>query len=254
MSRAVQRVPMSLARALTASAIVSSALAGSGAAMPAPADATAHLTTVTPLVAPLESASAPAVRPPGPTQARVAPASAHAARTTSRRPCGPACQHGSDRADATARLGVAVCVNVDTVVSLRLGVSLGGHRGCRSTKPDKPMLPPKPPNVTPKPKPTPKPAPKPTLKPTPKPAPQPRPRPLPPPIRQVPPRPETPERTAQPVVEHRPSPSVTPTHRLRVPHAARPPARRRNPLTSVLVLVVLTTLIASAAGVAFAAR
>ncbi|WP_157529902.1 hypothetical protein [Microtetraspora niveoalba] len=55
------------------------------------------------------------------------------------------------------------------------------------------------------------------------------------------------------VVEHLPSPSPSATvGRGRVRRPADRPVRRRNPLATVLVMVVLTTVIASAAGLAFA--
>ncbi|QYC41290.1 hypothetical protein Nocox_18405 [Nonomuraea coxensis DSM 45129] len=49
-----------------------------------------------------------------------------------------------------------------------------------------------------------------------------------------------------------PAPALSPPARVR--QAAAPPARRRNPLGSVLVMVVLVTTIASTTAVAFGAR
>jgi hypothetical protein len=53
---------------------------------------------------------------------------------------------------------------------------------------------------------------------------------------------------------HRPSAPITaPPRRASVPKAAPVPPRRKNPLTTLMVLVVITAVIAAGAGVAFAA-
>ncbi|MEV0628838.1 hypothetical protein [Nonomuraea wenchangensis] len=58
--------------------------------------------------------------------------------------------------------------------------------------------------------------------------------------------------TPTPTPAATPAPSLTPPARVR--QAATPPARRKNPLGSVLVMVVLVTTIASTTAVAFGAR
>jgi hypothetical protein len=59
-------------------------------------------------------------------------------------------------------------------------------------------------------------------------------------------------RTSSATPSPSPSPSPTPPPPKIRGHLAEPPLKRPNPLKSPLVLVVLATVIASAAGIAFA--
>jgi outer membrane biosynthesis protein TonB len=156
--------------------------------------------------------------------------------------------------------GITVCLDVEVVVSLRVGISIGGYPPiCR-----RPAYPP--PAPAPVPTPTPTPTPSPTPPPTPSPAPtKAAPAPVPtrapsPPIRPAVPvvpasqRPPEAPRTAEPArppVEHRPTPSaVTPTALVRELRA-QAPHHRRSPMATVMVMVVLSLVIALAAGLAF---
>jgi hypothetical protein len=60
--------------------------------------------------------------------------------------------------------------------------------------------------------------------------------------------------TRTPPAPHRPSaPVAAPPRRASVSKATPAPRRRENPLTTLMVLVVITAVIAAGAGVAFAA-
>ncbi|WP_160330362.1 hypothetical protein [Sphaerimonospora mesophila] len=133
-------------------------------------------------------------------------------------------------------LDVVICVDLPPVVSLRL--RLGRHgRACEPPRP----------SPTPSPRPSPKPSP------VPKPSPSARPR-LPAPAQPERPRPvQTPAASPSPSPSPKPSPKQSPrvsAYRAPVRAAARP-ERRRNPLGTVLVMVVLSTMIAVAAAAAF---
>ncbi|WP_248962663.1 hypothetical protein [Sphaerisporangium perillae] len=144
--------------------------------------------------------------------------------------------------------GVALCLDVDVVVSLRVGITIGGPPICRH-----PAYPPKPVPV-----PTPSPPPTPTAPPSPSPTVS-RPASPAPPVAQGPARPQAAPRTAPPParptpppVEHRPTPpAVTPSAGVHALRADVPPPRRRNPLATVMVLVVLSLVVALVAGLAF---
>ncbi|WP_344936984.1 hypothetical protein [Sphaerisporangium flaviroseum] len=152
--------------------------------------------------------------------------------------------------------GITVCLDVEVVVSLRVGISIGGYPPiCR-----RPAYPPPAPAPVPTPTPTPTPPSSPSPAPT-KAAPAPAPTRAPsPPVRPAVPvvpaaqRPPEAPRTAEPArppVEHRPAPSaVTPTVLVRELRA-QAPHRRSSPMASVMVMVVLSLVIALAAGLAF---
>ncbi|GAA4558904.1 hypothetical protein [Planotetraspora kaengkrachanensis] len=132
-------------------------------------------------------------------------------------------------------LGVAVCVDLRTLVRLKveLGV-LAPPRCARAVPRPSPEPPP------------PRPSPSPTRRVTP-PAPA---RPAPPPVAPVA-RQRTPTPTPTPS-SPRPKPStVASAYPVRTPMAA-PARKHRNPLGTIMVLVIFSTVIATAAGVAFA--
>jgi outer membrane biosynthesis protein TonB len=143
------------------------------------------------------------------------------------------------------RLGDPTCVHVGVLNTVRVNVRLGSG-GCGRQAPPSPPRPPSPRPPTPKP-PAPRP-PSPPKPPRPAPADSARPAafsaarsPVPPRARAVPPA----ERPAPP--------SATPGRRAAMPRAATLPPRRKNPLSTLMVLVVITAVIAAGAGVAFAA-
>lgn len=117
---------------------------------------------------------------------------------------------------------VSVCVDVNVVTIVHVIVRVG----CDCAPPPPPVKPPPP-----------------------RPIPRPTPRPAPPrkarPVVAVHPRPPAPPVPSK-------TPSVAPrAHRALTPRAAVPP-RRKEPLATLMVLVVLTVVIAAGAGVAFA--
>ncbi|MCT9930825.1 hypothetical protein N5079_11405 [Planotetraspora sp. A-T 1434] len=138
-------------------------------------------------------------------------------------------------------LEITICVDLSTLVGVKAGIGIGARPcGCRPLcAPPKAVPPPK--AAPPKPHRPPR-APRPPQPVRPPAPPPPSARPAPP-VRHEP-RP--------PMEVHRPSPSIMPAHRLRAPQAAHPVRRRRNPLATVVVMVILSTMIAAAASVAFA--
>jgi hypothetical protein len=141
-------------------------------------------------------------------------------------------------------LGVAVCVDLDSVVRIKAGVGLGTYP-CASPE-VRPSPDPSPPAPRPKPTPTRRATPRPEPA-RPEPA---RPEPVrltppPPAVRALSPSPTPPSPTPKP-------PMFTEDHPPRDPMAA-PVRRRQNPLGSIMVLVIFSTMIATAAGVAFTA-
>jgi hypothetical protein len=167
----------------------------------------------------------------------------------------------ADRQSLAVAHGVTVCLDVDVVVSLRLGISLGGHPPICRRQANPPAAPA--PAPTPAPAPVPTPPAIPTVKPTPVPSATPSRRPAPSARPAVPgaplaqPRRSTPRTAPKPVpppVEHQPPPSAdSPTSRARQLRAEGPLSRRRNPLSTVMVLIVLSLVIALVASVAFGA-
>jgi hypothetical protein len=135
--------------------------------------------------------------------------------------------------------GIAVCVDLHTLVRLKAEVGILPQPPCA-----RPASQPSPHPPSPRPSPSPSPSPAPTRRVS-TPAP---PRPAPPPlpvVRQRPPTPKPPSPMPEPS-------AVASSYPLRTPLAA--PARRdRNPLGTIMVLVIFSTMIATAAGVAFAA-
>ncbi|MEZ0075725.1 hypothetical protein [Planotetraspora sp. GP83] len=140
-------------------------------------------------------------------------------------------------------LEITICVDLSTLVGVKAGIGIGAPPcGCRPLCAPPKAVPPPPEAAPPKPHRPPR-APRPPQPVRPPAPPPPSARPAPP-VRHEP-RP--------PVEVHRPSPSIMPAHRLRAPLAAQPVRRRRNPLATVVVMVILSTMIATAASVAFAA-
>ncbi|GII29000.1 hypothetical protein [Planotetraspora mira] len=135
-------------------------------------------------------------------------------------------------------LGIGVCVDLHTLVRLKAEVGILAQPPCARSEPQ-PSPDPPPPRPSPSPSPTRRvSAPAPALA-----------RPAPPPplpaVRQRTPTPKPPS--------PRPEPStVTSAYPVRTPLAA-PARRHRNPLGTIMVLVIFSTVIATAAGVAFAA-
>ncbi|MEU9883899.1 hypothetical protein [Sphaerisporangium sp. NPDC051011] len=182
---------------------------------------------------------------------------------------------------------ITVCLDVDVVVSLRVGLSIGGPPLCHRPPP-RPAPPPEPPPSSP---PTREPEPAPTLTPAPEPSrppaptePAPRPtstpRPAPsatptrapvppvvpsprPPVRPPlalpsvvrPPVRQVPEPTPAPSLPSaEPSPSaVTPSGQVRAARVHGRMPRRPEPLGTIMVVIVLSLIIALVAGAAFAA-
>jgi hypothetical protein len=153
-----------------------------------------------------------------------------------------------DTADSGAlslrvRLGCPLCVDLGVLHVVHVRVHIGPGRCDRPT-------PPKPPAPRP-------PAPKP---PSPKPPPRP-PRPAPtaparPPGHTAPVQVAPAHRAAPPATTRRRSPAppvASPSHRSSVRKAVTAPPRHKNPLSTLMVLVVITAVIAAGAGVAFAA-
>ena len=145
------------------------------------------------------------------------------------------------------RLGCPLCVDLGVlhIVHVRIHLGPGECDGPAPPKPPSPRPPsPKPPSPKPPPRP-PKPAPTAPARPPDRAAPV-----QAAPVRAAP----RAARTGPPAATRRPSPpSVTPSHRSSVPRAAVTPPRRKNPLATLMVLVVITAVIAAGAGVAFAA-
>ncbi|GAA1296645.1 hypothetical protein Psi02_13100 [Planotetraspora silvatica] len=132
-------------------------------------------------------------------------------------------------------LGIGVCVDLHALVRLKAEVGILAQPPCARSEPQ-PSPDPPPPRPSPSPSPTRRVS-------VPAPA-----RPVPPPLPVVRQRPPTPKPPSP-----RPEPStVASPYPVRTPMAA--PARpHRNPLGTIMVLVIFSTVIATAAGVAFAA-
>jgi hypothetical protein len=139
------------------------------------------------------------------------------------------------------RLGTPLCLDAGALNTVRVVLRAGPGECVRPAPPV-----PRPPSP-----PSPKPPPRPSPTPPPKPAPR--------PPGAAPPRvPRAVHRAAPPAVARPPArraaaPSTAPSPHRSVPKAATAPPRRKNPLATVVVLVVLTAVIAAGAGVAFAA-
>lgn len=149
-----------------------------------------------------------------------------------------------------ARVVYPLCVDVGVLNAVRVRAEVGN---CRRGVPPIPKPPtPKPPSPKP-PSPKPPPPPKPPKPPKPAPSAPARPPNSSSPAASVPPA----ARAVPPAATRRPprpsSPAAAPTHHAAVPKAARMPPRRKNPLGTLMVLVVITAVIAAGAGVAFAA-
>ncbi|MGH3379407.1 MAG: hypothetical protein ACRDP6_32210 [Actinoallomurus sp.] len=146
-------------------------------------------------------------------------------------------------------LVLPLCLDVGLLDVVRVQLQLGPGTCWRPAPPIPTPPSPKPP--APKPPPSPKPpAPKPPV-------------PNPPPLAPAPPpaaaaprpasAPPQAARVAPPAAARPLPPAAMPPHRAAVPKAAVVPPHRKNPLTTLMVLVVITAVIAAGAGVAFAA-
>ncbi|MDN3360021.1 hypothetical protein [Actinomadura sp. DC4] len=146
------------------------------------------------------------------------------------------------------RLGCPLCVELDALHAVHVRVHVGPG-DCDEVAPPRPPSP-RPPSPKP---PSPKPPPRPP-KPTPS-APARPPGRVAAPVRAAPVAvPSAPHRVSPPARRPPPAPTIAaPSHRASVPKAAAMPRRRKNPLATLMVLVVITAVIAAGAGVAFSA-
>jgi hypothetical protein len=150
--------------------------------------------------------------------------------------------HGPGLLHVGVRLGCPLCADVGVLDTVRVRVRLGRGDCAQPAPPPVPKPPsPKPPSPKPPPRP---PSPKPPPKPSPPARSAPRPAAAPPHVARV-----VPPAAARPASP----PAARPAHRAAVPKAAAAPPHRKNPLTTLMVLVVITAVIAAGAGVAFAA-
>lgn len=142
------------------------------------------------------------------------------------------------------RLGCPLCVDLGVLHAVHVRIHIGPGE-CDRPAPPTPPTPPSPRPPSPKP-PSPKPPPRP-----PRPAPT---APARPPDRTAPAQAAPVHRAVPPATTRRPPrPAASPSHRQAVRKAVATPPRRKNPLGTLMVLVVIVAVIAAGAGVAFAA-